>query len=668
MPNLDELKTLHQNSQFQQALDGYLELIEETPDDAELLYYAAQAQAQLGDLERAQATIERALEVEPETDAFQQFLARIHFDSGRFEEAKTLYQASLNNNPNLFYSYLALADIALLENDFDEAVKQLKLALKVHTDGLPAKLRLIKMDLLRGQLAASIKALEVLRLEHPKDIEVRLLLAIALLEKDADAMAEIHLQHIVDSMPEPPPLARIYLGISKLKSDPKTALALIRAVTEAYPRAPETSVALGMYHYQHNNFTEAAKFLASPSLSHLGYPSWVITYARALEKLGYLNEAENSLKRFLQRAADDRVKRQLAALYRRQQRYKEAIEVYDSVSPEFEHRVNVLTSKGICQYELGEYAQALESLDAALGVADYFSDAVLYKIKAHVALQQWDQALAVCDGIRREDYNPQFVNTVLRSAGLIHDHLGDYAAAYDNFSRIQHQLPPTQPLLEPQRVKAVSQWPNAWAQDGEVAPVFVFSSEATGHGPFSRWLKNHGVLTLTDRFSPNPRHDFLTRGWNFEELDSLTEEQILRLRKRYRMKIREVEIADYDHTVDFVPFNVISAAVIRRVFPEARVLVLVRNVSDIRLHQLIFGHELLSHEQWAPCIHQIRSIGLSLTVVEVEQWLAKNDAFLAKMKQIWPLEFIHHKQTEGGVLDRRLMPTGHAQHYQPFLN
>jgi len=92
--------------------------------------------------------------------------------------------------------------------------------------------------------------------------------------------------------------------------------------------------------------------------------------------------------------------------------------------------------------------------------------------------------------------------------------------------------------------------------------------------------------------------------------------------------------------VDFMFLNPHQAKLIKRFFPEARVVVLQRNSPDIWLHQHAFGAEPIVAKDWTRTLNQLIGMGLNVEQVNTDKWLAGDEATLKHLQSIFnkPLE------------------------------
>ncbi len=95
----------------ERGIELLLEVQEDVPDSTTVQINLAIAYGKLGDLEKAQASIDRALELNPRHPAAQNERGILHRRKGRFVEARESYESALAIFPNY---HLARRNLAIL--------------------------------------------------------------------------------------------------------------------------------------------------------------------------------------------------------------------------------------------------------------------------------------------------------------------------------------------------------------------------------------------------------------------------------------------------------------------------------------------------------------------------------------------------------------------------
>jgi len=192
--------------------------------------------------------------------------------------------------------------------------------------------------------------------------------------------------------------------------------------------------------------------------------------------------------------------------------------------------------------------------------------------------------------------------------GRVLERLGEFEAAFDNYAKAQagvHNTPEaislrTRGWLEHvaslrQGITAnrVSAWPDnppSSIAPEEPAPVFLIGHPRSGTTLVEQVLGAHQRFTtnderpvlraLADRFrQTHGEHNWIAA------LDTLTDDELQSLRTEYRQAgaHQAHNPADDVRLIDKNPLNLVEMAFVRRVFPEARVIMLLRDPRDVCL-------------------------------------------------------------------------------------
>ncbi len=190
-----------------------------------------------------------------------------------------------------------------------------------------------------------------------------------------------------------------------------------------------------------------------------------------------------------------------------------------------------------------------------------------------------------------------------KSIGLSHmarlcNHLKEYDAAFDYNTQaqaIQHHMyiaaggtPEVfTALLQRQKDWFTKEKVAEWAAPAEgaeaPAPVFLVGFPRSGTTLTEQILAAHPALSATQEegFIPTLAQEVAAEGPYPEVLEGLSEARIQELRALYRARVREK--CGEGIVVDKLPLNVVYLGFIYRLFPEAKVIVALRDARDVCL-------------------------------------------------------------------------------------
>ncbi len=196
---------------------------------------------------------------------------------------------------------------------------------------------------------------------------------------------------------------------------------------------------------------------------------------------------------------------------------------------------------------------------------------------------------------------------------------------------------------------------------------FVFSDPATGHHDFLQWLLKNNITPLLDRYTATSRQDVFTQPWTAMDLDSVSETQAHLWRKKYTKQLRQIIDEDTTVVADFLSYHPINVAVIKKIFPQANVLVLTRNFADIRLHNRVFGQYQVHYTEFSKITNQMVAMNPNVSLLNVDDWQNHDEQAETTMKRIFGDQVKPFEKTSISPLDQLMLPYMHWKNY-PQLN
>lgn len=664
MSQLEEIKKLHQDGQYQAAIDGYQALLKQEPNNDEAHFGLAHACSRTDDLEQALKHANEAVKLAPNSDRYQQFKGQMLMANGRLDDAQKAFKRSLKENPNLFFSYLAIGDIFAIKNESAKAHAQYDLALKVHPDGIQAITRKARLQMVDGDHEGAENLLQQAELQFPTEPNVKQHMGMLRLEQGADGFAELYFKKLLEDDPNNH-VAKACLSMSLLHSDPEQAGELLTDLINQQIRIPELMAALGMWYTQTKNYQDAIRYLAPVCQSGLAYPNWLLTLAKAMVGNRQPNAAQAILQEVLKRGNNSKAWLMLGQVHQVNGNYSTAIKVYQNIgdSDSLYQQAQLLQAE--CHYAAGDYPACVQQLDAILQERADHNSAIKLKINALSQLGQLDEALTLIQGINADQQPPSFNQLMHRYAGLLLDEQKQYEAAWEHFAQLKHNPAPTIQMLSPEEEKSIQSLPSP-ATDSVFR--FVFSDPATGHHDFMNWLLDNDITPLIDRFTNHGRTDVFTQVWTVPMLLELNEGQLHLWRKKYTKQLNLALKDNPEMVVDFLPFSPLNAAIIKRVFPQAHVMVLSRNIADLRLHSQVFGAHQVHYSDFAKVVNQMIAMNPNVALVDIDAWQANDPVALEHIQRIFGSATKPFNTTELTPLDRMMFPHMHWKNYQQQLN
>ncbi|MBD3729027.1 MAG: sulfotransferase [Sphingomonadales bacterium] len=175
--------------------------------------------------------------------------------------------------------------------------------------------------------------------------------------------------------------------------------------------------------------------------------------------------------------------------------------------------------------------------------------------------------------------------------GGIADRVGDADAAFDAFARMNREAvafapPPAGPSFREEVENDLALWTDEWAanwvdhiaQDGTRDPIFLVGFPRSGTTLLDTMLMGQSELSVLEE---RPMMARTSRLFDKRELPILSADKIAELRRAYFDFARESGWDDSKWLVDKHPLNMERVPMIRRLFPNARVILAERHPYDV---------------------------------------------------------------------------------------
>ncbi len=664
MNEIENVKKLHAEGQFDAAISAYKEILTAEPNNDEAHFGLAHASSRINDVETALEHVELAVKLSPNSEKYHQFKGQMLLANKRIDEALKAFKRSIKENPNLFYSYLAIGDIYAMKDNFVEAEKHYKLALKVYDDGIPAITRLAKLYMLFNDLDGAEKVLQTAELRFPEETNLKTHMGILRLEQGQEGFAELYFKKIIESEPDNF-VAKAYLAISLLKADPSQALQITNELINKKAHIPELMIALGLMHVKSGHYVDAIGHLQPICQSGLAYPSWMVALALAYAGVSKPDQAEIVLQDVLRKGNHSQALMMLAQIHQANKDYGKALKVFNQIGQNSNDYLHSLLMQAECLYAMEKHDLAIEKIDTILNSNPDHNTAVKLKLNALSQLHRYEDALELIDAIDENKQSDQFNQLMDLYAGLLLDAKQDYQKAWHHFSKIKPPKSFEVQLLTADEEKQVQAFET---QTPQSLFRFVFTDPATGHHDFINWLLDNNVTPMIDRFTSKSRKDLFNEEWTVKKLAELDQTQIHFFRKKYVKQLNLLIDNNTQNIADFIPFSPINLAIIKRVFPKAQVLVLSRNFADLRLHNHVFGSFQVHYSQFSKVINQMVAMNPNLSMVDIDAWQDGDEMTINNIEKVFGDNLTPFKVSDVTPLDRLIFPYMHWKNYQQQLN
>jgi|GEM_PF-1414853 len=664
MSQIENIKELHNQGQFEQAITGYQELLQTDPNNDEAHFGIAHASSRLNQLDLALNHIKEAVKLVPNSDRYQQFKGQILMANRQIDEALIAFKRSIKENPNLFHSYLAVGDIYTLKHEPQKAKESYQFALKVNNNGIPAIIKLSKLLLLEGDYQAAADILQQAELQFPNDPSLKLQQGIMRLEQGEDGFAELYFKKLLEDEPNHV-LAKTFLSISLLNSDLEKATEIVTELVNQKAKLPEVMAALGLFYAKNKRHQDAISFLTPVCESGVAYPSWFMALAKAYAANSQHKVAMTVLDEILKRGDNPKALLILGQIHQFKDDFPTAIKAYKRIKKtDFEYNQAQL-KQAECLYKTRNFEAAIKQLDNLTGDQGIQNLAIKLKVNALSQLNRYEEAVTVINSIDASKQPDDFNQLMHFFAGLLLDAQQNYDQAWTHFEKLKHAKPQDVPMLSSAEEKTVQRFTSESANSRF---RFVLTDPATGHHDFLQWLVKNNITPMVDRFTAKARADVFSQQWTVAMLEGINDAQAHLWRKKYTKQLKLATDNNMDLVADFIPFSPINVAIIKKVFPTAQVLILSRNFADMRLHNRVFGTYQLHYSQISKATNQMVAMNPNVSVVDIDAWQSKEDSASDSIKKIFGPQVSDFKLIDATPLDKMLFPYMHWKNYQQQLN
>ena len=206
--NLNILK-LHADNllkakEFDSAIKIYKEMIALQPDSATAYYLLASVQYLTNDISNARINFSKVVSLEPDNIIARNALIRINLNSKSNNLSQSLFQAGelIAINPNIALSHETLADVYLLKNKPEKAIKSYKTALSLQNNNPVIANKIARTYTRSGNTKAAAEILEQWLKKYPGNIKIRLSLALLYQKEQKLEQAAKHYEAIIGLFPE----------------------------------------------------------------------------------------------------------------------------------------------------------------------------------------------------------------------------------------------------------------------------------------------------------------------------------------------------------------------------------------------------------------------------------------------------------------------------------
>lgn len=688
---LEDVIQMHRAGRLPEAEAGYRELLEQNPDDPEVLHLLGIVRGQQGDLQEALQLVARACELDPDNATCQYTLGDMHLREGKLDEAEHAYDQARMLNPNLAATHDGLGQVALRRGDLDAAESRFRVALRADDKDAAALTGLGTIAQVRGDTARALQLFTQAAELAPGDPEIQTQYARAMLDQGMPDFAGRALDNALGTQPGHTLALAVRAEVHVRKGELAQALPILEGLIARGEQLGAAYTALGDIARLRARHDEAVAHYDEALRVEPDLHQAAIRRSDALSRSNRMPQAIELLRAYVD-AHPDAIKPQvaLAHLLAQAGRHGEALAAWSAAETRWPQDIDI---KALCALALdraGRFDEALAKADQAAGSPR----PAIAMLRARGALLSGDPAAAVQRLQRIDESVLERMRMPLkrrrqRLLGLAFDALEQWAEAVDAFMAAQHltagRLPELPPLDAETRgtLRGLAEQPDL-DEPGVAAPILLCGLPGSGVGQVAALLADQsGGFVRRERFESVP--DFISAPFDDNLLRTLDKPSLAMLARRYRRPLERAQIPEDTQVIDWIP--VLDARVlpaVKRALPGVRLLLAVRDPQDMLLDWLGFGWsegfsmpDPLAGARWL----RLAAAHLELAAQLLPTLRVDPDALLSgdgEDVRRGLAGFLGRDAIEPGPLARAALkgrgglpvsfPSGHASHYRELLS
>ena len=562
------------------------------PDDATAQRLLAAALRLSGEREAALEAIDRAIDLAPDDAGLHLERAGLMLDERKLDEAQASLARSIGLDPNQFPAYIVQGQLALGRGDLDEAERLVRTAARIapdhpHVAALEGTLAVRRGDADRGLVVLS-RASE----QFPDEPQLQHALAFAYLAKGHLAFAEQAFRRLLERGGTSRALRALIAELLMRQSRPADAADMLAPLIEQDPDNPALARMLGEIELHAGRHDEAAVHLRRAFAAQPGDRRALGALVEAWRRMGAQDEAREALDAAL---ANDP---QSVDLWHARLAFepfagdgaREVIARWQAAMPDF---IPALEAQVIVHDHAGE-ADAAEAVSRRIVELEpgharaelRLLDGLLRRGEPDAAVARVNELLAsATDDAARQNLQGLLART--------HDLAGQPDQALALWSRFNSQAAPQRLPLPPLTESPQGAgWPEpAPLPEDAQATLLLWGPPGSRVERVAMTLEATGALLSADRFGPNPPGDALQRYDTAQRLlDGSLDPQALVAGWREALAARRPGVPVEAPVVDWLlTWDNALAHALRAAWPEARLLVAVRDPRDMLLDWIAHG-------------------------------------------------------------------------------
>ncbi len=586
---------------WSEAESLFRQMLEDEPDNPEVLFMLSLVCRQQNDLDEAAEHIGRAVQIHPQNATYHHALGSVALQRQDLPDALAAFGKAVDLDPNYTEAQTAIAYCHLLNRDYATAENAARIALRAKPDHAPALVNLGIALLEQEQAANAIGYLQQAVQLEPENAGAQMQLGRAFMSRNQAAFAAQCFKNALERSPSNIELLQLHANAREKIGDFEGAVENYRSVLDQGVETADTlgglarlTARIGDGRAAENLFLRALH--VAPDRHDVR-----LSYARYLYEQERYRDAYSRLRPIVESDADlPKAGLLLAETAFHLGRIDEALNLVKPLLTAADVPADARLLLARILFAQSENAAAVSQLDKLLAMDTPPVEAQLLQLARLSVTQDWSAASDLLAQLRRRpDLTASQRRRVSCVDAQVMHHQEKYQSAWERLLAVSHVLADTMKIRSevPLRVEqnqpaetAMSRevawsWPPQAPDDGRADPVFLFAWPGSGRRRLLSALRWHPQIQLVDDSAvrQSERRLAVSHPQGRDPLSNLREADILLARRRYWKKLKSSlsPLRQDAMLVDGMWLTAESLPSIYRYFPQAKMIVLTRNAKDM---------------------------------------------------------------------------------------
>ena len=609
---IEEALQHYQDGNFAAAEALYRQMLDEEPDNPEVLFMLSLTRQQQNDLEEPLQLLERALGLQPGNATLHHALGALHLRRRELGGAERAFHEAARLDPNYVEAQNGIAWVELARGRFAAAEHALKKALKSDPDHGPSLLNMGIAQLEQGRHDDAIAQLRRVLEKDDANAAAHYQLGRAFMATDRAGFAAQCFQNAIERAPGAVDAMAGLANALEASGQHEDAAGAYRKLLNARGESTEVLLGLARCNRALGDDATAEGLLLRALKLEPGREDALMGLCSLLRDHGRHAEVVRRLRPVVDAGqGGEHARRLLAEGLLETGAHRDALDTLRVLLTEGAGEANTRLLFARILLETGETDAAESQLERLLNEDDPLPDAVLLRARRLMHAGEHGEAEKMLRALRRRhDLDTrQRVRALELLGDVLHD-AGRYQQAWEQYIGLPERVPdvlkiraeqvlqmePDGPAESAMTREVAWSWPPQPPEDGRPEPTFLFAWPGSGRERLLAALGAHpGLAVVADPTDgQRARRELVSHPRGADALNRFNNaEQLLRRRKYWKaLRAARPDVVERP-ALDAMWLEAAALPTIYRLFPKARVIILRRDPRDMVAAWLQAGHPAL---------------------------------------------------------------------------